>query len=607
MVETHRILAVFGALVGLVAVVVAGELAGAFHALERQVPWPVWAAAILAAGFPAFLGVVRAALRRRITPHTLMTAGAMAAAAVGEWSTAFLLVLFMRIGEAVERFTTEHARAALRALMELRPERGRVARGCEEVEVPVEEIRPGEVVVVRPGERIPVDGVVLEGYAAVDQSAMTGEAVPVEVRPGDRVLATTIALMGSLRLRATQVGQATAFGRLLHLIEQAETHRPQVQRIADRFSAFYLPVVAAVGLSTLLVRRDPLAMAAVFAVACSCAVALATPVALLAAVGAAARRGILIKGGRFLEALARADVLLVDKTGTLTRGHLQITDVVPRDGWRKEQVLELAASVERYSEHPIARAILRAASGLAVPDPQDFRALPGIGVQARVDGHEVTVGTPRLVADPEVQDQVRRLSEAGKTVLCVLRDGEPIGLLAASDELRPEAAQALAALRELGLATIELLTGDRPEAAASVAHTLGIPYRAGLLPEDKIAVVRDYQARGHVVVMVGDGVNDAPALAQADVGIAMGGGTDVALEAGHIALLRDDWHLLPEAVRLARRTVRVIRTNLVFTALYNLLGLSLATLGHLPPVLAAAAQVFPDVGILLNSARILRR
>ncbi len=596
-----------GALLGLVAVVVAGELVGAFHALEGRVPWPVWTAAILAAGFPALLGVVRAALRRRITPHTLMTAGALAAATVGEWSTAFLLALFMRIGEAVERFTAEHARAALRSLVKLRPERGRVARGCEEVEVPVEEIRPGEVVVVRPGERIPVDGVVLEGYAVVDQSAMTGEAVPVEVGPGDRVLATTIALMGSLRLRATQVGQATAFGRLLHLIEQAETYRPQVQRIADRFSAFYLPLVAAVGLSTLLVRRDPLAMAAVFAVACSCAFALATPVALLAAVGAAARQGILIKGGRFLEALARADVLLVDKTGTLTRGHLRITDVVPLNRWRKEQVLELASSAERYSEHPIADAILRAASGLAVPDPQDFRALPGIGVQARVDGHEVTVGTPRLVSDPEVQEQVQRLSEAGKTVLCVLRDQEPIGLLAASDELRPEAAQALAALRELGLATIELLTGDRPEAAASVARALGISYRAGLLPEDKIAAVRDYQARGHVVVMVGDGVNDAPALAQADVGIAMGGGTDVALEAGHIALLRDDWHLLPEAVRLARRTVRVIRTNLVFTALYNLLGLSLAALGYLPPVLAAAAQVFPDVGILLNSARILRR
>ncbi len=599
----------FGALMGLVAVLVAGELGGAFHALERRIPWPLWAVGILAAGFPAFLGVVRAALRRRVTAHTLMTVGALAAAVVGEWTTAFVLALFMRIGEAVERLTTEHARAALRSLLRLRPERGRVVRGSQEVEVPVEEIRPGEVVVVRPGERIPVDGVVLEGHATVDQSAITGEAVPVEVGPGDRVLAATIALLGSLRLRASRVGEETAFGRILHLVEEAETHRPEVQRIADRVSASYLPLVAAVGLGTLLVRRDPLAMAAVFAVACSCAFALATPVAILASIGVAARRGVLIKGGRALEALARADVLLLDKTGTLTRGHLHITDVVPLHGQREDEILQLAAGAERDSEHPLARAVCQLARERGLPQQQvhGFRAIPGVGVQARVGGHEVTVGTPRLVSDPDVEERVQALAEAGKTVLCVLRDGVPVGLLAASDVLRPEAVQALTELRALGFSTVALLTGDRPEVAASVARALGIPYGASLLPEDKIAVVRDYQARGHGVVMVGDGGNDAPALAQAAVGIAMGGGPDVALEAGHMVLLQDDWRLVPEAVRLARRTVRMIRTNLVFTALYNLVGITLAALGYLPPVLAAAAQVLPDVGILLNSARIVRR
>ncbi|MCS7172910.1 MAG: cation-translocating P-type ATPase [Armatimonadetes bacterium] len=602
------ILAVFGALVGLVVALVVGELSGVFQILERGIPWPLWILGTLAAGFPAFRAVVRATLRRRITAHTLMTAGVLAAAAVGEWATGCVLALFMRIGEAVERFTVHHARTALRALVRLRPQMSRVVRAGQEVEVPVEEVRPGEIVVVRPGERIPVDGVVVEGRATVDQSPLTGEAVPVEVGPGDRVFAATIALLGSLRIQATRVGSDTTFGRILHLVEEAETHRPEVQRIADRFSAYYLPVVAAVGLGTLFLRRDPLAMAAVFAVACSCAFALATPVAILASIGAAARGGVLIKGGRALEALARADVLLLDKTGTLTRGRPRLTDVVPLNGWEEVQVLALAASAEHDSEHPLAQAIRRLARerGLPVRAPEEFQALPGIGVRARLDGHEVSVCNPRVIWHPELHREVQRLAEEGKTVLCVLRDGEPLGLLAASDELRPEVPEALAELRKLGFSSMELLTGDRPEAAAAVARSLGIPYRAGLLPEDKIAVVRDYQAQGHVVVMVGDGVNDAPALAQADVGIAMGGGTDVALEAGHLVLLRSDWRLVPEAIRMARRTVRVIRTNIAFTTLYNLLGLSLAALGYLPPILAAAAQVFPDVGILLNSARLLR-
>jgi Cd2+/Zn2+-exporting ATPase/Cu+-exporting ATPase len=601
-------LRMFGALVGLVIVIVVGELTGVFHVAEHRIPWPLWILGTLVAGFPAFRAVARAAGRRRVTAHTLMTAGVLAAAAVGEWVTGFVLALFMRIGEAVERLTVEHSRTALRALVQLRPQMSRVLRAGQEAEVPVEEVRPGDLVVVRPGERIPVDGVVVEGHATVDQSPLTGEALPTEVGPGDRVLAATIALQGSLRIQATRVGSDTTFGRILHLVEEAETHRPEVQRIADRFSAYYLPVVAAVGLGALLLRRDPLAMAAVFAVACSCAFALATPVALLASIGAAARRGVLVKGGRALEALARADVLLLDKTGTLTWGRPRVTDVVALDGCPEEEVLTLAASAERNSEHPLAHAIRRLARerGLAVREAYAFQALPGIGVRARMDGHEVCVCNPRFVRDPEIHDRVRRLAEEGKTVLCVLRDGKPVGLLATTDELRPEIPEVLGALRAMGFSTIELLTGDRPEAARAVARSLGIPYRAGLLPEEKIGVVRGYQAEGHGVVMVGDGVNDAPALAQADVGIAMGGGTDVALEAGDVVLLRDDWRLVPEAVRIARRTVRVIRANIAFTAVYNLLGVSLAALGHLPPILAAAAQVLPDVGILLNSARLLR-
>jgi Cd2+/Zn2+-exporting ATPase/Cu+-exporting ATPase len=604
-----RASAAFAGLLMLVLLIVVGERLGWFHLLESRIPWPLWASGTLLAGFPAFRDVARAARRGRVTPHTLMTAGVLATALVGEWSSALVLALFMRIGEEVERLTVEQARRAMRSLLALRPQRARVLRAGEEREVPVEAVQPGEVVVVRPGERIPVDGEVIEGHATVDPSALTGEAMPVEVGPGDRVWAASICQLGSLRVRATSVGADTTFGRILRLVEEAERSRPEVQRLADRVATWYLPVVATVGLLTLVLRRDPLAMAAVFAVACTCAFALATPVAMLAAIGAAARRGLLIKGGRFLEVLARVEVLLIDKTGTVTFGRPQVTDVIPLDGWREEEVLAFAAAAERDSEHPLAEAVraLARERGVQVPAVETFEALPGIGVRAQIDGHTVTVGRIKPDGEDRLQALAARLAAEGKTVVAVRLDGRPIGLLTVQDTLRPEVRDVLQELQRLGIRRVELLTGDRPEAAAAVARSLGIPFRAGLLPEDKIAVVRAYQAQGRVVGMVGDGVNDAPALAQADVGIAMGSGTDVALEAGHIVLLRDDWRLLPEAVRIARSTMDVIRWNFALATVYNGLGALLAALGILPPILAAAAQVVPDVGILLNSARLLRR
>jgi Cd2+/Zn2+-exporting ATPase/Cu+-exporting ATPase len=368
-------------------------------------------------------------------------------------------------------------------------------------------------------------------------------------------------------------------------------------------------VVAALAALTLLIRRDPLAMAAVLVVACSCSFALATPIALLASIGAAARRGLLIKGGKYLEVLARADVLLIDKTGTLTLGRPQISDIVPLDGVPPAEVLALAASAERYSEHPLAEAVRSAARVRDLPlvAPEHFEALPGAGVRAQVAGHAVEVGSARLLGRADVP-AAAALESAGKTLLFVQRDGAPLGILAATDTLRPEVPAALAALRALGLRRIELLTGDNAQTAAALAGPLGIPYRAGLLPEDKIAVVRAYQAQGHTVVMVGDGVNDAPALAQADAGIAMGvAGTRIAVEAAHIVVMREDWALVPDVFRIARRTLRVVKGNIAFTAVYNLAGLSLAAFGLLPPILAAAAQSLPDLGILANSSRLLRQ
>jgi Cd2+/Zn2+-exporting ATPase/Cu+-exporting ATPase len=607
----RRVLGLFGLVFGgVLLVVVAGEGLGLFEVVTTRVPWPVGVALVLLAGYPVFRNVVRAALRRQIIAHTLMTLGVVAALAVGQWATAAIVVFFMRVGEYAESLATERARRAVRDLTRLAPQTARVVRDGAEQEVPVGEVQPGELVVVRPGERIPVDGAVVAGHATVDQATITGESLPVEAGPGAQVYAATLAQGGSLRVRATRVGVDTTFGRVVRMVEEAEAHRAEVQRVADRFSAYYLPVVATIAALTLLIRRDPLATAAVLVVACSCSFALATPIAMLASIGAAARRGLLIKGGKYLETLARADVVLLDKTGTLTLGRPRITDVVPLDGLAEDTVLALAASAERYSEHPLAEAVRAAARARRLPlaEPAQFAALPGAGVRAGVDGRLVAVGNARLVPVAVPPARVQALAAAGKTLLWVARDGVPVGVLAAADTPRPEVPAALAALRALGVRHVELLTGDNEQAAAALAEGLGVPYRAAMLPEDKIAVVRAYQAQGRVVVMIGDGVNDAPALAQADVGIAMGAaGADVAVEAGHVVLLRDDWTLVPDVFRIARRTMRVVKGNIGFTVLYNLAGLTLAALGFLPPIFAAAAQSLPDLGILANSARLLRQ
>ena len=591
-------------------VVVVGEWLGLLKALTQRVPWPFWLAVLLAGGYPVFAKVLRAALRRQIVAHTLMTIGVIAAVAVGEWATAVVVVFFMRIGDFVERFTTDRARRAVRDLTVLAPQAARVEQDGTEVEVPIAEVSVGSVIIVRPGEQIPVDGEVETGQATIDQATITGESMPVEVGPGSKVFAATFNRLGGLRIRATRIGQDTTFGRIIKLVEEAEAHRADVQRIADRFSGYYLPVVGAVAGLTFLIRRDPLATAAVLVVACSCSFALATPIALLASIGAAAKRGLLIKGGKYLETLAKADVLLLDKTGTLTLGRPQITDVVPLDGASPDELIALAASAERYSEHPLAEAVRAAARarGLMPQEPRDFEAAPGFGVRARVNGHRVAVGSRRLLPKDVTVPHVAKLTAEGKTLLYVIRDDEPVGLLAAADTLRPEVPRALAALRDLGVTKIELLTGDNERTVAPLAHALRVPYRANLLPEEKIAVVKEYQAKGHTVVMVGDGVNDAPALAQADVGIAMGAaGSDVAIEAGHVALMSGDWYLVPEVFRIAKRTMKVVKLNIGFTAVFNLVGLTLASLGFLPPILAAAAQSVPDLGILANSSRLLRQ
>jgi Cd2+/Zn2+-exporting ATPase/Cu+-exporting ATPase len=608
---TRPILTLFGIVFGVVLlVVIVGEWLGLFEQVTEWVPWYIGWGLVLLAGYPIFWNVIRAALHRQVISHTLMSIGVIAALAVGQWPTALVIVFFMHIGNYVEHFTTERSRQAVKRLTALAPQTARVEREGVEQVVPIGEVRVGETVIVRPGESIPVDGEVTGGQATINQATLTGESMPVEVSSGNRVFAATIATLGSIRLKVTQVGVDTTFGRVITMVEEAEAHRAPVQHIADRFSAYFLPVVATIALITFLVSRNPLAVASVLVVACSCSFALATPIAMLASIGAAASRGILVKGGKYLESLSHADVLLIDKTGTITTGQPQITDVIALAGHSQDEVLALAASVERDSEHPLAEAVRQAAAErmLARFTQQHFEVIPGLGVRAEVNGATIAVGNARMMESSAPVLVMQALERQGKTLLLVEQEDKMIGVLAAADTIRPEVPAAIERLRALGIRKIELLTGDNERTAETQATALHITYRAELLPEDKIRIVKEYQAQGHTVVMIGDGVNDAPALAQADVGIAMGVmGSDIALEAAHVALMREDWHLVPDVFTIAKRTMRVVKMNLSFTILFNLLGLSLAALGFLPPILAAAAQSLPDLGILANSSRLLRQ
>lgn len=599
---------VFGA---ILLVVVAGEWFGLFQTVTEWIPFWVGALIVLVTGFPVLKQVIMAARKGLVTPHALMALGAITALAAGEWVTAAIVVFFMRTGDYIESYTTEKARDSLRSLSDLAPQTAIVVKEGVEKEVPISQVSSGDTILVRPGGKIPVDGTVLEGRATVDQSPITGESMPVDITAGSSVYASTIARGGRLLLLADAIGKDSTFGKIIRMVEQAEARKGKVQRFADKFSAYYLPVVTFIAALTYLLSGDIMATVAVMVVACACAFALATPVALLASIGSNARRGVLIKGGKYIETLARADVLLIDKTGTLTFGRPEIADIIPLDGISESELLILAASAERYSEHPLGQAVVSAAKDrhLTLKKPEDFEELTGNGVKAQVDNQIITVGNERLIeSDKKIGRQMQDLKKEGKTMITVQRDGDLIGLLTAKDAERKEVGEALNKIRSFGMSHIELLTGDNSETAGSLAGRLGIDFQAELLPSDKIDIVKQYQSRGRTVVMVGDGINDAPALAQADVGIAMGTtGTDIAIETADITLMRDDWSLVPALFDSVRKTMQVIKWNFGFTTAYNLVGLSLAAFGLLPPVLAAAAQSLPDVGILLNSSRLLKK
>lgn len=530
------------------------------------------------------------------------------------------VVTFLLLGRWLEARAKRRAGAALRALLELGAREATVVRDGREVRVPVARLVVGDRFTVRPGETIATDGRVLEGRSAVDTSLLTGESVPVDVAPGDQVTGATVNTGGRLTVEATRIGADTQLARMARLVEQAQNGKAAVQRLADRVSAVFVPVVLVLALGTLvgwLLATDDATAAftaavAVLIIACPCALGLATPTALLVGTGRGAQLGILIRGPEVLENTRRVDTVVLDKTGTLTTGRMELTEVLPADGTDETELLRLAGALEHASEHPVARAVASAAEERHGPLPpvSGFASTSGLGVRGTVEGRQVAAGRPQLLAEagmplPEELERALAAAEArGRTVVAVGWDGAVRGLLTLADGLRETSAEAVRELRGLGLTPV-LLTGDNEAVAAEVARAVGIDrVVAGVLPEGKVAEVERLRAEGRTVAMVGDGVNDAAALATADLGLAMGTGTDAAIEAGDLTLVRGDLRAAGDAIRLSRRTLATIKGNLCWAFGYNVAALPLAAAGLLNPMIAGAAMAFSSVFVVTNSLRL---
>lgn len=570
---------------------------------SESVPWRVAAAVVAAVcGYPIWHEAWESVLKRRMTMEFSMALAIVAALAIGEWTAALVILDFVLVAEVLEDLTVSRGRRAIADLIALLPQEATVRRGPEEATVAISSIAPGDVVLVRPGARLPVDGIAVAGRSFVDEASVTGEAMPAEKVAGSHVYAGTINQTGVLEVRTERVGQETVYGRIIRVVEEAERSRAPVQRLADRVAGYLVYFALGAATLTFLLSHDLRATISVVLVAGACGVAAGTPLALLGAIGSAARAGAVVKGGIPMEALGSIDTIVFDKTGTLTLGQPVVVAVEPAIPGNEEALLQAAATAERVSEHPLARAVLRHAEsrGVRPAEPEDFEYVPGKGVRCRSKGEEIRVGSREWVGGGGAGPQ-------GETEVLVSADGRILGSVRVEDEVRADTVAAVETLRGMGLRVV-LLTGDSPASASALGARLALDdAQGGLLPEQKMAYVDRLLAEGRIVGMVGDGVNDAPALARASVGIAMGTGTDVATETAGVVLLGGRITALVEALRIGRGCRRVIRQNFVGTIAVDALGMVLAGVGVLPPVLAGVVHVGSELAFILNSTRMLPR
>jgi len=559
--------------------------------------------ATLVGGYPIYKEAFAALRERRMTMELSMTIALVAALVIREAFTALVIVLFVLIAEVLEHLTVSRGRRAIKDLLDFLPRTVAVRRGDSVSEVSADSLVVGEVVVIKPGGRVPVDGVVQAGHSFVDQAAITGESLPVEKVPGASVFAGTINQSGALEVRATGIGQDTTFAKIVEAVENAQESRAPIQRTADRLAGYLVYFALGAAFLTFLITHDARSTISVIIVAGACGIAAGTPLAVLGAIGRSARHGAIVKGGVYLEVLGGVDIIVLDKTGTLTLGDPQVVGVHPAAGVTAWQLLEAAAIAELPSEHPLAKAVLRRAmaAGISPGDPGHFCYTPGKGIVCSFGGEAIVVGNRALLE----RESVELPYVAAASTVLVARAGRFLGALEVADVVRPEAAAAIAEIRRMGLRTV-LLTGDAISIAREVGSHLGVDeVFAGLLPEGKLAKVRELQRLGKTVAMVGDGVNDAPALVQADVGIAMGSGTDVARESADVVLLGNDLLKLVETLRIARRCRNIIWQNFGGTLVVDGAGVVLAALGFLNPLLAAFIHVSSELLFILNSTRLL--
>ncbi|WP_341300707.1 heavy metal translocating P-type ATPase [Lysinibacillus sp. FSL H8-0500] len=607
--------------------VMLGYVFAALHEETHPLPIGMFIVAILVGGIGIFKIGFRNLARFEFDMKTLMTIAIIGAAIIGEWEEAAVVVFLFAVSEALEAYSMDKARQSIRGLMDITPPTAIIKRAhgehFHELELPTEDIEIGDILIVKPGQKIAMDGVVISGISAVNQAAITGESIPVNKTVNDEVFAGTLNEEGALEVRVTKRVEDTTIAKIIHLVEEAQAEKAPSQQFVDRFAKYYTPAIMIVALLVAVI--PPLLVGdwqhwiyqglAVLVVGCPCALVVSTPVAIVTAIGNAARQGVLIKGGIHLEQLGHIEAIAFDKTGTLTKGQPAVTDILTKDGWSEDYVLQLVAAVEKQSQHPLAKAILNLLHNKNLPEliPTEFQSVTGKGAYATVDNHIIYVGSMTWMAtlatvDKSIENQVQQLQKQGKTVVAVVCQNELIGLMGIADQVRDESKNVLQKLNALKVKHIVMLTGDAEPTAQAIAKSLAITdVHAGLLPEEKLMAIKDMHAQFGAVAMVGDGVNDAPALATANVGIAMGGaGTDAALETADIALMGDDLTKLPYTIGLSRKTLRIIKENIIFALVLKLIALLLVIPGWLTLWIAIFADMGATLIVVFNSLRLIK-